>query len=251
MEEQKNKIGVVVVNLNQLELTRKCIYDLQQQINKNFEIYLYDQNSKELGTHDFMLECSSLGINVIENEENIPLNYIWDNFKNICNCEYLCFLNNDTELSNKFIDDNINVFRVEPNVAFVIHVTNSPTYYITQNKLNYQILKPAYYQGWDFTIRRKLMPDIPKPLIIFGGDDYVFAKVIKGGYDVALVYSSPIIHHGSVTRATVANIGEIQNRDARYFYQVLAEEQLTQINITVNVGLCNRYPTPGIKIVQL
>ena len=125
-EIQKNKIGVVVVNLNQLQLTKKCIYDLLNQTNKNFEIYLYDQNSSEEGTQDFLNYCESNKIIVLRNSENVPLNHIWNNFKNICLCEFLCFLNNDVELSNKFIDDTINVFNLETQVGFVIHVTNNP-----------------------------------------------------------------------------------------------------------------------------
>lgn len=247
----KNRVGIVVVNLNQLQLTKKCIDDLLNQINENFDIFLYDQNSNEEGTAKYLRNCENNNINVLRNNENIPLNHIWNNFKNICSCEYLCFLNNDTELSNMFIDDIINVFGLEPKVGFVIHVTNHPQYLETKKKLEYKILNPAYYQGWDFTIRRNLIPEIPKVLIIFGGDDYIFAKAVNAGYNVALVYSSPIIHYSSKTRATISNIQEIQNNDAKNFYQILGNENLRQINITTNVGLCKTCPEPDMKIKQL
>jgi glycosyltransferase involved in cell wall biosynthesis len=247
----QNRVGVVVVNLNQLQLTKKCISDLLNQKNKNFEIYLYDQNSHEEGTLEFLKECENNNVITFRNNENVPLNYIWNNFKNICDCEYLCFLNNDIELSNMFIDDTMNILKSQPLVGFVIHVTNHPKYLTTTKNLNYKILNPAYYQGWDFTLRRSVIPEIPKELIIFGGDDYIFARGVNEGWKVALVYSSPIIHYSSKTRESVSNIAEIQANDAKHFYRILAEEKLQQINITTNVGLCERAPQPNMKIINI
>src|ERR1035437_9778184 len=110
-KSSNNMIGVLIVNLNNLELTKNCIDTLQKQINQNFKIYLFDQNSDEKGTPEFMNWCNNNDIIIYKNTENIPLNYLWNNFKNICNYEYLCFLNNDIELSNTFIDDTIKIDR--------------------------------------------------------------------------------------------------------------------------------------------
>lgn len=249
-EEKPFRVGVIIVNLNQLELTKKCISDLRDQANKNFDIFLYDQYSGEKGTTEYLNECKKNGIAVFRNIENVPLNHIWDNFKNICSCEYLCFLNNDTELSNMFIDDTINIFKAEPKVGFVIHVTNHLSHLKTKGNLEYKILNPPYYQGWDFTIRRYLMPEIPKELIFFAGDDYIFAKVVSQGYDIALAYSSPILHHGSRTRATISNIDVILQRDGMRCCRILKEQRLTRIDITINGKQCYEKPMPYMKIIQ-
>ena len=121
---------------------------------------------------------------------------------------------------------------------------------ITKRDLEYKVLYPPYYQGWDFTIRRNIIPKIPKQLKIFGGDDYIFAKIVQKGYNVALVYSSPIIHYKEKTRINIPNIKEIQEEDAMNFYKILYMENLKQINITTNVGLCKTRPEPNMKIIN-
>ena len=242
------RLSVIVVNLNQLLLTKKCVSDLLSQTNKDFDIHLFDQNSSEVGTTEFLNECRVNGINVYQNTENIPLNHIWNNFKSISESEYLCFLNNDTELSNRFVGDTIMVFENEPNVGTVIHTTNNPQYTETKDTLSYLILNPPFYQGWDFSIRRSILPLIPTDLSIFGGDDYIFAKIVHMGYKIAMVFSSPIIHHSRKTRATISNIDTIQQIDSANFYRHLANEGLSQINITIAAGLSYRTPATGMKI---
>jgi hypothetical protein len=249
-KSSNNIIGVLIVNLNNLELTKNCIDTLQKQINQNFKIYLFDQNSDEDGTSEFMNWCNNNNIIIYKNFENIPLNYLWNNFKNICNCEYLCFLNNDIELSNTFIDDTIKILDNEPKVGAVVHVTNNPNYIQTKNILEYKIFEMPRYQGWDYTIRRSIMPEIPKTLKIFGGDDYIFAKIHTLGYDVAIAFSSPIIHYKEKTRTNISNIKEIQISDGQIFRNLIKDENLKQAYSTLDDGICIARPQLNMKIIQ-
>lgn len=243
-------IGVIVVNLNQLKLTINCIKSLHNQINKNFQIYLFDQNSNEIGTEEYLIECEENNIIVFRNDENVPLNYLWNNFKNITECEYLCFLNNDIVITNTFIDDNIKIFQNESTVGGIVHVTNNLNFLTSKNIIDYKILNPSLYQGWDFTIKRELMPEIPKSLKIFGGDDYIFARINSLGYKVAIAYSSPIIHYKEVTRNTVSNIETIRCNDGVEFRRIMQNEKLIQIDSTMNHGISSRYPQNNMKLSQ-
>jgi len=242
-------IGVLIVNYNNIELTKNCIESLDKQNNKKFEIYLFDQNSDEVGTSEFLTQCEEKKIKVFKNSENVPLNHLWNDFKNICPHRMLCFLNNDVVLSKTFIDDTTNVFNTNSKVGIVIHVTNNPQYLKAEKTLKYAILEPAFYQGWDFTIKRSLMPEIPKELKIFAGDDYIFAKVNSLGYKVAMVFSSPIIHYKERTRKLINNINEIQQSDTAHFYNLLKSENLKQVNHIFDSGLSLKYPTENMKLI--
>lgn len=243
-------VGILIVNLNNLELTRNCIESIQKQINKNYRIYLFDQNSTEKNTSEFLNECSKNNINVYINSENVPLNYIWSDFKNICDCEYLCFLNNDVIVGNTFIDDTIKILDTNIDVGAVIHVTNNPNYIKSECNLKYKIFDVPRYQGWDFTIRRDLMPIIPKSLQIFGGDDYIFAKLYTDGHKIAIALSSPIIHYKEKTRINILGIREIQNNDGLAFRKLIIDENLKQAYSTLDDGTCLKYPEKNFNLTQ-
>ena len=244
----ENMVGVLIINLNNIVLTKNCINTLKKQNNQNFNIYLFDQNSSEEGTLEYLLECEDNGISVFRNRENISINYIWNDFKNICDYKYLCFLNNDVELSHNFIDDTIKILDSELNVGVVVHVTNNPNYLEANNKLVYGILKTPRYQGWDFTIKRELMPEIPKNLLFFGGDDYIFTKLYDKGFYCAIAYSSPIIHYKEKTRKNILDISNIQKIDENVLMRLMKSENLKQAYSTIDDGLSYKYPMLNMKI---
>lgn len=243
------KLSVQVINLNTIAYTRDCIFDLLDQSYNDFDIYLVDQHSQEPATESFLRLFEEMGVKVIRNPKQVTLNQQWNNFKNTCQSEYLCFLNNDIRLSKKFIEDTIDVFNMEPNVGMVIHITNNPEYIKTKDKLVYSILRPPYFQGWDVTIKRELIPEIPAQLKIFGGDDYVAARIVNAGYDIALVYSSPIIHYSQRSRVKIPDIEEVHQKDSDIFYQILKDEGLKYVESIISTGHCKTLPQPGMEII--
>lgn len=249
--EHCNKVGILIVNLNNIELTKKCINSLKKQTNKNFKIFLVDQNSDEIDTDVFLNECHMYNdIIVYKNHTNIPLNHVWNNFKYICDYEYLCYLNNDVIVSSNFIDDTINVLDNNKEIGVVIHVTNNTNYCQSSNVLNYTIPAPARYQGWDFTIKRELYPTIPEELLIFGGDDYIFAKLNTNNVKIGLIYSSPIIHFKEKTRCNIPNIRDIQIKDANNFWNIAKNENLVVAISTMDDNICFKYPPPNFQLKQ-
>ena len=74
------KLSVLVVNINNLEYTKNCILDLENQDSQDFDLTVVDQGSTELGTEEFLLYLESKNIKVIRNGHNKPLNWIWNEF---------------------------------------------------------------------------------------------------------------------------------------------------------------------------
>lgn len=251
MKENPNKIGILVVNYNNLEYTKNCVQDIINQINQNFDLYIVDQNSNESGTNEYLNQIDNESITVIRNKNNIDLNRIWNHFYLTCKSEYLCFLNNDVRLTNNFTDDIIRIFDIESDVGAVIHVTNNLNFIKAEHILNYEILNPPLCQGWDFCFRREAFTKIPDSLRIFGGDDFLFGHLIKKGFKIALTYSSPIIHYKERTRIKLGNIiHQIQQEDIRNHQIQIKNDGYKQINYTMKTNKCNQYPPDGIKLTQ-
>lgn len=243
-------LGILIVNYNQLKLTIDCVEDLRKQINQNFELFVIDQNSDEKGTKESLDKLNTGNIKIIYNNKNEDLNRVWNYFYSNCDSDYLCFLNNDIRLTNNFTDDIINIFNLENNVGAVVHVTNNLKYTKPNFKLNYEILSPPLYQGWDFTLRREAFTEIPKTLKIFGGDDFLFANLKNKKYEIALTYSSPIIHYKERTRKTRKDIHEIQQSDGINYWKEIKKRNLTHTNSTINTNKCNKYPPNNITLTQ-
>lgn len=195
-----NKTGVVVINLNTLEYTRKCIEDLLKQ-NVSFDLTLVDQASQEAGIREFFESVRSSWNNrgkltIKYNTINEPLNEVWNKFAKESDNEYLCYLNSDVRIPANFIKDSESVFATEPNASITVHSSNHPhwlanaTYELHYNIPENQKIK----QGWDFTIRRCDWKMIPNIFQIFYGDDYIFYHTLLENKKIVYILSSPIIH---------------------------------------------------------
>lgn len=187
-----NKIHVLVVNINNLGFTKDCVRDLLLQTS-SFDLTVIDQNSSEEGTREYLKELENFA-NVIYNDTNMDLNRVWNNFYIENKNPYLCFLNNDVRIPRNFIKDNESVFEKEEKVGCVVHSTNHLKYQKTTD-LKYVIPVKNYMQGWDFCIRREAYNLIPDTLRTFGGDDYLYVNLYRGGWKTAFILSSPIIHY--------------------------------------------------------
>ena len=212
-------ISVLVVNLNNLEFTKNCINDLLGQDTKSY-ITLIDQNSSEEGTVEYLdFISSTTDISVIKNEENFPLNHLWNWFTKISETPYVCLLNNDVRLSPNFLSSAIGVFEKEPGVGFVNHATNNNEYSEWSEDLQYVIIDIPYRQGWDPIFRKECYSQIPDELSFFYGDDYIYSKLYSAGMKGAYVLNSPMIHF---ERSTTADKGGRRDAsiDGSYFSQL-------------------------------
>lgn len=189
------KLRVMVVNLNNKDYTINCINNLLNQTFKDFKIVIVDQNSSEEGTQEMLNGLTDERIEIIRNNQNIPLNHVWNWFYINYDDDILCFLNNDVIIPNNFISDTLEVFNKESNVGIVVHSTNHEDYTKPKETTQYVIVeKGRYMQGWDFSIKRELFTLIPEEIKTYCGDDFLYYHLYKQGFDMAFLTSSPMIH---------------------------------------------------------
>jgi GT2 family glycosyltransferase len=204
------KIRVLVINLNNKNYTKKCVELLLKQDYNKLNITVFDQNSVEIGTEDMLEVLKNLGVDVIKNETNEPVNSVWNWFYNTYNEEILCYLNNDVLIYDNFISDVIHVFENEPNVGIVVHSTNHNDYTTKKETTEYDIVEPKnFMQGWDFSIRRDLYTLIPEQLKTYCGDDFIFHNLYEKGFNLAYITSSPMIHFEGQSKPYIIHGGVV------------------------------------------
>lgn len=248
------KLKILIVNLDNLEFTRNCLKDLENQTSDDFEIVLVDQASVEEGTSEYLDSIINDNIEIVRNLENTPLNYVWSWFNQTYNNEILCFLNNDINLTSNFVESTISVFEKEGYVGIVVHSTNHLEYNKESEILSYKIVdKFKFMQGWDFSIRKALFPKLPQYVKTYCGDDFIFNYVYEKGFDLAYVLNSPIIHYEGQSKKSMKTSGVedirifIENNNGHYlkintdfsnfrptFYEIIKKMENT--NNKSNVG---------------
>jgi GT2 family glycosyltransferase len=202
------KLKILVINLDNIDFTKQCLIDLNNQKSKDFEVVLVDQNSTEVGTKEFLDSLNYDNLEIVRNPENYPLHHVWNWFAKTYQNEYLCFLNNDVELSTNFAESIIQVFEKEPYVGLVVHSSNHPDYFTESQELKYEIVKPfVNLQGWDFSLRNVLYPEIPEYLKTYCGDDYIFNFIYEKGFNLAYILNSPIIHYEGQSKKSMKTNG--------------------------------------------
>lgn len=211
------RVAISIVNFNCLEHTKNLIMDLDRQTYGDYHVYLFDQNSEEDGTREF-LEKMRVRPNytVIQNGYNKPLNHIWNDFAGSMTAasEFLCFLNNDIRIPSNFLFDTVNVLSRDGRIGIAIHATNNRDFSTATSPTRHIFETGQIKQGWEFTLRRSEWVEIPPILKFYCGDDFIFFKAFERQRRIGVITSSPIIHKLSQTREKMGEefISEIKKQ---------------------------------------
>ena len=129
----QNKVGVVIVNWNDLENTRDCLKSLHNQQYRDFEIIVVDNGSKD-GSAD-LLEEEFPGLIITRLPENTG--FVGGSNCGIriglkLKCSYFLLLNNDTIVDSNLIGEMIKVASNNPRCGIV---TPKIYYYEKPNRI--------------------------------------------------------------------------------------------------------------------
>jgi GT2 family glycosyltransferase len=96
------KVSIIIPTRDKPKLLRACIESIRENTNySNYELLIVDNSSIEPETKDLLAQYKSEGVSILQHPGTF-------NYSAICNFaatkstgEYLCFLNNDTEVVSK------------------------------------------------------------------------------------------------------------------------------------------------------
>lgn len=215
---QNNKVAIIIVNWKQYELTKSCLSTLKSSKFNDFQIILIDNESNQKELNDLKNQFDQVKTFTSEKNlgftgaNNIGINYAIKN-----QFEYVMLLNNDTEIDKNFINPLLEAFQKYNKLGAVQPVIMN----FYQNKKVWNaggnlnkffgytsvIKKPKYINrkiDWITGCCILIKTDVIKKVGLL--DENFFAyyedvdwsiRIKKAGYDLAVVKSSLIYHHGS------------------------------------------------------
>lgn len=199
------RLSISIVNLNCLGDTKELISDLDRQNCCDFDVYIYDQNSSELGTKEFLQELSKRSnYTIIQNGRNKPLNHIWNSFAESVKTEFIMCLNNDIRVPSNYIRDTLEILEKDSRVGIAVHATNNRRFSSATSPTRHVLENTFVKQGWEFCLRLNEWTRIPEQLKFYCGDDFIFGELHKKNRKVGVITSSPVIHKLSKTRQAMS-----------------------------------------------
>ena len=215
---QNNKVAIIIVNWKQYELTKSCLSTLKSSKFNDFQIILIDNESNQKDLNDLKNQFDQVKTFTSEKNlgftgaNNIGINYAIKN-----QFEYVMLLNNDTEIDKNFINPLLEAFQkynklgaVQP---VIMNFYQNKKVWNAGGKINKffgytsVIKKPKYINrkiDWITgccilikTVVIKKVGLLDENFFAYYEDVDWSIRIKKAGYDLAVVKSSLIYHHGS------------------------------------------------------
>jgi GT2 family glycosyltransferase len=96
------KVSIIIPTRDKPKLLRACIESIRENTNyPNYEILIVDNSSIELETKDLLAQFESEGVSILKYPGVFNYSAICNFAANKATGDYLCFLNNDTEVVSK------------------------------------------------------------------------------------------------------------------------------------------------------
>ncbi|MFC4182448.1 glycosyltransferase [Saccharococcus thermophilus] len=213
------KTSIIILTHNQLDYTKQCIESIAKYTKEgSYEIIIVDNHSTD-GTVEWLKQQNN--IKVIFNNENLGFPKGCNQGIEIATGENILLLNNDTIVTENWLDNLLACLYSSDDIGAVGPVTNSAAYYSTipvnytsidemhQFAANYNVSNPDKWEerlkliGFCMLIKREAVDKVgllderftPGN---FEDDDYS-VRLRKAGYRLMLCKDTFIHHYGSVS----------------------------------------------------
>jgi GT2 family glycosyltransferase len=139
------------------------------------------------------------------------VNFSWNEGIKLSKTKYISIFNNDILINRYFFKKIIETFELNNKFGIVCGKTinRSKNIKLTDDSPP-QTQRMRKREGWAFTIRKEmsdLIPDIPKELKIYCGDDYLFFYCSLLGYVPIKILNNYLFHYGSLTVSSIRSRG--------------------------------------------
>jgi len=200
------KLSIVILNLNGLDKLKDCVKSIKENT-KDYEIIVVDNGSTEGGTVKFIKENAHKYVLVNENTGYSAGNNIGSK---LAIGEFICFLNNDTIVTDgwademiKTLNENIYCAMVGPLGNVKSSVIDNTVYlyqqYVGQYKKDTQV---DYLSGYCILMKREIFNHIlfDERLFLYFSDNLLCDRIRQVGYHCVVCCNALVKHeHPSTT----------------------------------------------------
>lgn len=218
-------VAIIIPTRDKVELLRTCVESiLKLTTYKNFSIFVVDNLSSDFETHAYLNQIKKAGIRVIKYPHIFNYPAICNFASRATNAEYLCFLNNDTEvLHSNWLSDLMD-HGIQDGTGLVGSLLTYPDFKIQHAgiSLGYKGVAGHPYRGYSLssaslggcfqvsavTFACALIKKTKYELV--GGQDIEYQvglsdvdlaiRLANVGFTNVLCSTSPLMHHESATR---------------------------------------------------
>lgn len=231
------KTSIVILTHNKLDYTMQCIESIRRYTKTDtYELIIIDNNSSD-GTVEWLSNQSDL-ISIL-NDTNRGFPAGCNQGIEIATGDYILLLNNDTVVTNNWLENMLTCLNSDETIGAVGCVTNSCSYYqsiqVDYKDINdmqrfadsYNVSNPLSWEerlklvGYCMLIKRTVIDEVGSLDERFTPgnyeDDDLSLRIRQAGYKLMLCKDTFIHHYGSVSFRENNKFGELLTINARKF----------------------------------
>ncbi|MCG3229187.1 glycosyltransferase [Bacillus subtilis] len=213
------KTSIIVLTYNQLALTKQCLESIWKHTNNDcIEVIVIDNGSHD-GTRDYLKQITS--IKAIFNKTNEGFAKVCNQGLEVASGDNILFLNNDTVVTNQWLEPMIKLLYQDDKIGMVGPVSNyvsgpqqvpvnytnveeiedfSRLYCLQQRDRSKAVLRLV---GFCLLVKKKVLDQVGGFDERFVGgsfeDDDLSLRVLQAGYQLKIALDSFVHHHDHAT----------------------------------------------------
>lgn len=119
MEAVTPKVSIIIPHYNQVECLKRLLPSVANQTFQNYEVIIMDDFSRDRSAPEYIrsLIKDYPKMRLVENTENMRFVRTCNKGIELAKGDYVCLLNQDTEVKNDFVQRNVEIMDADPSIG--------------------------------------------------------------------------------------------------------------------------------------
>lgn len=223
---------IIIPVFNQKQYTEDCINSIKKNTLVDYRIIIVDDKSTDSGSLKFLSDIADEKIKIVHNQENLGWVKSVNRGIEESTAQYACIMNNDTIVTDGWLDEMIKIAQQAPDIGLVNPVWEKPDrvsiadYAQGLKKFTGEFVETDWVRGFCFLVKRELINKI-------GGldeayspgyyDDWDFSvRAIAAGFRSVRAKSAYVYHHRNIShrkRFEPKSLEDLMEKNKQLFFE--------------------------------